>query len=349
MKKCNQFLKYFTAALFINFCTATSGFADGDKDDRTPFDKVKKGLSIMVLGSGGPVATPKRASAGYMVFVDREPRILMDVGGGVHKRIGDAGINIADLEIVLLSHLHIDHMGALSPTVKMLYFHNRALGQQRTAPIRFYGPDSDVGAFPHTDEYVEGLYAAQGGLERYLHGFAPLIADSIFAFEAHTVFSNEGDPNPKLIVDEPDGLKAYAIGVQHGPVPSLAFRIEYGGKSIVYSGDTTSSGPNMVTISADADLLIYDTAILDDTGAPFINLHTTPTRMGEVAATAEAKKLVLSHITAITEPNLRAVKESIRAAGYQKRIVTGKDLQVFNLHAKGSHRRHGKADEDDDD
>jgi ribonuclease BN (tRNA processing enzyme) len=346
MKTSNQFVKYFSVALFINLCAATLGFADRDKDDKTPFDKVKNGLSVMVLGSGGPVATPERASAGYMVFVNKEPRILMDVGGGVHKRIGDASINIADLDIVLLSHLHIDHMGALSPTVKMLYFHNRALSQQRTAPIRFYGPDSDVGAFPHTDEYVEGLYDAQGGLERYLHGFAPLIANSIFAFEADTVFSDETNPSPELIVDEPDGLKVYAIGVQHGPVPSLAFRIEYGGKSIVYSGDTTSAGPNMVTISQGADLLIYDTAILDDTGAPFINLHTTPTRIGEVAAAAEVSKLVLSHITAITEPNIRTVKGSIRTAGYRNKIVTGKDLQVFNLHGKRSDDQHKRVDDD---
>ena len=71
------------------------------------------------------------------------------------------------------------------------------------------------------------------------------------------------------------------------------------GKSIVYPGDTTSNSANgnMIEISRNSDLLIYDTAILDETGAPFSNLHTTPTRMGEVARDAGAKKLVLSHLT----------------------------------------------------
>lgn len=51
MKTSNQFVKYFSVALFINFCAATLGFADRDKDDKTPFDKVKNGLSVIVLGS----------------------------------------------------------------------------------------------------------------------------------------------------------------------------------------------------------------------------------------------------------------------------------------------------------
>ena len=93
----------------------------------------------------------------------------------------------------------------------------------------------------------------------------------------------------------------------------------------------------MIEIFRDSDLQIYDTAILDGTGAPFINLHTTPTRMGEVARDAGAKKLILSHITPITDPNMDAVKNSVRNAGYEGKVKVAKDLKVYNL------------DDDDDD
>ena len=67
-----------------------------------------------------------------------------------------------------------------------------------------------------------------------------------------------------------DGLVITAIAVDHGPVPAVAYRIEYKGHSIVYSGDTASNGPNMITISREADLLIH---VLDVSHSNFRNLH----------------------------------------------------------------------------
>ena len=62
-------------------------WADKDKKDELPVDEVEGPLSVMVLGSGGPIATEAgRASASYLIFVNREPRILMDVGGGSFQR-----------------------------------------------------------------------------------------------------------------------------------------------------------------------------------------------------------------------------------------------------------------------
>ena len=87
----------------------------------------------------------------------------------------------------------------------------------------------------------------------------------------------------------------------------------------------------MIEISRNSDLLIYDTAILDETGAPCSNLHTTPTRMGEVARDAGVKKLVLSHLTPITNPNTDVVKDSVRDAGYEGKVDVAKDLKVYNL------------------
>lgn len=336
------------------FSNAQADHSDrGEGKKKLAVEKVRDGLSVMVLGSGSPAAQPiGRASAGYMIFLEGEAKILMDVGGGVYQRVADSGLSLTPLEIVLLSHLHVDHVGDVDPVVKALFFHNRLAGFPRdpNLSLHFFGPDkAPAGApppalrFPTTDDFINAHFDETNGVEAYLHDFSQVIGQLPFNYQVNSIEHDNG-LGVRTIYDQ-DGLVIKAIGVPHGPAPALAFRIEYNGKSIVYSGDTTSlsANGNMIEIARDADLLIYDTAILDDTGAPFINLHTTPTRIGEVARDANVKKLVLSHITPITEPNLDLVKDSIRAAGYQGKITVAKDLKVYNLN-QGRYR-----DDDDDD
>ncbi len=68
---------------------------------------------------------------------------------------------------------------------------------------------------------------------------------------------------------------------------------------------------------------------IDD--AVFFKLHTAPTRLGQVAFEAKARKLVLSHITPITDPRQDQVKDFIRAQGYTGEIKVAKDLKVYKL------------------
>ena len=328
------FLPRFALFVATTLFALTTAQAHGGKRFALPVDKVRSGLSVMVLGSGGPVATTKRVSAGYLIFTDGEPRILMDAGGGVFQRIGKSGVKTGGIERIIFSHLHMDHDGALTPVLAMSFFHNMAAGLVRNAPYRFTGPSANaISPFPSASAYLNGLFSPDGGLERYLAGFPPALGTGSFSFETQDISSDTALPM-SLAFSEEDGLVVKAIAVNHGPVPALAYRIEYRGKSIVYSGDTTSRTDNMITLSQNADLLIYDTAIMDDTPAPFINLHTTPTRIGEVAVAANVRKLLLSHITGITEPRLKTVKHIIRMQGFAGHLKVAHDLQVINLHDK---------------
>lgn len=317
-----------------------SGLRIAAADESAGAQSVQGPLSVMVLGSGGPVATPKgRASAGYLIFTDGEPRVLMDAGGGTYQRLAASGVNIKDLDLVLLSHLHIDHTSDLSAMIKTLYFHNRGAGTQRQAPIRIYGPGenakpfpgSDVPQYPATTAYVDGHYAMPGGVQRYLHVFAKAIRGGRFDYAAQDI-----DPDldkPVRTILEEDGLVVKTVGVVHGPVPALAYRVEYKGRSVVFSGDTSTKTDNMIAIAEGADLLIYDTAIMDDVPEEevFFKLHTTPSRMGEVAAKARPGRLVLSHITPVTDPRLDEVRRLVRAQGYKGELNAAEDLDVYNL------------------
>lgn len=335
-----RILNIFIAGIIFFLSGLTSSLASHQPSDAD----VEGELSVMVLGSGGPVATSAgRASAGYLIFTDGKPRILMDLGGGTYKSLAKSGVNIHDMDIILLSHLHADHTGDLSSVIKTIYFHNNQAGTSRSNPIHIYGPRKNgapfpgtaIPQYPDTSVYAHDHYAMPDGTERYLNLFARAISQgqSQFAYKAHDLDSIVAGASVQTVLSAPDGLVVKAIAVDHGPVPALAFRIEYKGHSVVYSGDTGSRGPNMVTISQGADLLIYDTAIMADAPANpvFHVLHTEPARIGEVAIAANVKKLVLSHITPVTDPRIKEVKSIIRSVGYRGSIKVAKDLKVYNL------------------
>lgn len=367
--KYSKVLQRFSIGL-ISLLIATVSFADDDdKGKKLAVNKVEGSLSVMVLGSGGPIATAEgRASAGYLIFVDGKPRILMDVGGGTYQRIAESGVNIRNLDTVLLTHLHIDHTGDLSAAIKTIYFHNNQVRNAnpslpgRTADINIYGPTSTAFAnhpvigpqskfpngtlqYPSTEDYLHDHYSvAAGGVERYLNAFAVAISGgaSKFNYTANDLSSNwmPGSPGFKgieTVLDErkegnEDGLLITAIAVNHGPVPAVAFRIDYRGNSVAYTGDISSKTNNMVTLAQGADLLIYDTAITEElpTNPVFHALHTEPRRLGQVAAAANVKKLVLSHITPVTDPLIKLVKSRV-SESYIGKIKVAKDLKVYNL------------------
>src|ERR1700722_6910477 len=70
----------------------------------------KPGMEVVVLGSGGPRAFG-RAGSSFIIVLDGQPRILMDIGPGAFLRIGELRLDLKKVDTILLSHLHIDHSG----------------------------------------------------------------------------------------------------------------------------------------------------------------------------------------------------------------------------------------------
>jgi len=170
------------------FIFSVAAQAYGSKKYPLPVGKVKDGLSVMMLGSGGPVATSKRVSADYLIFTDRTPRLLIDAGGGVFQRIGKSGAKIGGIESILLTHLHMDHVGGLTPILAMSFFHNMAAGVVRNTPYKFVGPAANaVSPFPSTTAYMDGHFSPEDGLERYLAGFPPALGVGVFRYETQDV------------------------------------------------------------------------------------------------------------------------------------------------------------------
>ncbi|MDH5465576.1 MAG: MBL fold metallo-hydrolase, partial [Thiovulaceae bacterium] len=104
-------------------------------------------VKLQVLGSGGP-ELDSRASASYLIWIDGKAKILVDFGGGAFVRLGQSGAKLKDIDLILLSHFHIDHVADFAALVKAGYF------SERTTPIHVFGPSSNR-YFPDTKTFLE--------------------------------------------------------------------------------------------------------------------------------------------------------------------------------------------------
>jgi len=262
----------------------------------------KPALEVVVLGSGGPRPFG-RAGSSYILVVEGRPRILVDAGPGAFLRIGELDLDLGTVGTVLLTHLHIDHSGDLAA-----FFNARALTSDGPIRYRVFGPDG-AGLFPKTSRFVELLVGGDGTFA-YQKTFG--------AQESFTVrdLAISLDSARTTIVDE-DGLVVEEIATHHGDCPSVAYRISYKSLIVVFSGDMDASAlPNLVQLAKNADLLIFNCAVLDPPGSPaqLYALHTPPQKIGEAARKSGVKSLLLSHLAPDVEGQQDAVRKSIRAS-----------------------------------
>jgi len=267
-------------------------------------------LRMIVLGSGGPGATGRAGSA-YLVLLDNVPRVLIDAGPGSFARLGEAHLSVEQMDIVLLTHLHIDHTGELPGMFKA-----RAVSSDGDIQFHVYGPEGRSGkrgnaTFPSTTRLMQLLFEHNGAYA-YLKNFsAPMTID------AHNL-STLIRPNPQAKVIFTDGeLKISAIAGHHRDAPAIIYRIDYAGKSITFSGDIDASGlPDLQKIAQDTDLLVFNSVVLDPPESPEIlyTLHTPPKAIGQLAQSAGVKKILLSHLSQAVDHARPEVELSIRSA-----------------------------------
>jgi ribonuclease BN (tRNA processing enzyme) len=262
----------------------------------------KPALEVVILGSGGPRAFG-RAGSSYLVLLGGRPRILVDAGPGAFLRIGELNLDLDNVDIVLLTHLHIDHSGDLAA-----FFNARALTSDGPIVYRVFGPDG-AGLFPKTSRFVN-LLVGQDGAFAYQKTFG---ADESFAVRDLAISL---DSARAKILDE-DGLVVEEIATHHGDCPSVAYRISYKNVTVVFSGDMDASAlPNLVQLAKNAYLLIFNCAVLDPPDSPsqLYDLHTPPRKIGQAARESGVKSLLLSHLAPDVLGQEAAVRKSIRAS-----------------------------------
>jgi ribonuclease BN (tRNA processing enzyme) len=275
--------------------------------------------AVQVLGSGGPIPDDGRASAGYLVWAGSRARVLVDAGGGTFQRFGSAGADLDDLEVVALTHLHTDHSADLPALLKGAFF------SERRRDLVLAGP-SGGGAFPGLTAWTRALFGSEGGAFAYLSWLLDPGAGA-FSLDVRELDASGREPTE---VAASDDIHVTATGVAHGPVPALAYRVEIGGKSVVFAGDQNGENPHFPGFARGADVLVMHHPVPESAGRVAAHLHARPSEIGRAANDAQVAHLVLSHHMGRSLEVLPAGLEEIRRH-YRGRLTVADDMVCVPL------------------
>lgn len=293
-------------------------------------------LHVILCGTGAALPDARRAGPCTAVIANGE-FWLIDIGPAAWRKVDLMNLPVGQLRGVLLTHYHSDHIGELGEANTQSWIAGRR------EPLQVYGP-------PGLDDVVAGfqqVYAhdVQYRVDHHGEDYLPRAAATM---QAHTLPLPEGDGT--VPVFERNGLRISAFRVHHEPVDvAYGYRIEYGGRVVVVSGDTRSAS-SVVANSRGADLLLHEalatqmtqraTARAQVTGHERVgklandvnDYHATPVQAAEVAAQAGVKHLVLTHVFPPL-PNFIAERWFLSgtAAVYGGRITLGEDGQRYDL------------------
>ena len=208
-------------------------------------------LRVILCGTGSPL--PNRDRAGPCAAVVAAGKIwLVDAGGGGWRNMNLWNMPNGKLAGVLLTHFHSDHIEDLGEVNLQSWVAGRSIA----LPV-FGGPgvESVVNGF-------NAAYALDSGYRETHHG-ATVLPPAAAAMVPHVVQAGPGvSLHEGQVADvlNQDGMRITAIGVNHAPVsPAYAYRFDYGGRSVVISGDTKAS-PDFATAVAGVDVMVHRSA-----------------------------------------------------------------------------------------
>lgn len=283
-------------------------------------------MKLTLLGTGSPEPLRHRASSGYLVQIGEE-RLLFDCGGGVFDRLLQTGHGPGDLDRLFLTHLHTDHMMDFARLVHARWDEcSDALKVSGPAPIRtisdrFFGPEGafafDLRARTEMPQSIAVWKARGGTLPR------PWPQPDITEIEPGTVIEGRN-------------WRVSAFEVAHAQpfLTCMGYRIEAGGKVLVYAGDSGHT-PELERHVEGADLLVHWCYRLSH--EPLIDPRFAVTSPGHIETARMAQRLgvrhlVLTHLRARhDDPDTHARIHDDVAGVYDGQFSLARDLMSFQL------------------
>lgn len=280
-------------------------------------------MRIRLLGTGTPTPSLRRMCSGYVVDVDGDV-LVFDHGFGAHHRLMELGIRATQVSHLFISHHHYDHMGDY-PRLLLTRWDQ---GAGQVPELEVFGP-------PPLRHITDRIIGDDGV-------FGPDLVSrtqnpcSIDVYRARGGVGERARPAPVLHelaagdTVERGAWRVRVAGVNHfAPhLTSYGYRLDAGGASFVYSGDT---GPSreLADLAQGCDVLAHMCHYLTGTSpsktfSAFTMGHLELARLAQEAA---VKNLVVTHVTEqFDRPGLR--EQVVRDIGsiYTGNIFFGEDL-----------------------
>ncbi|WP_113553378.1 MBL fold metallo-hydrolase [Hyphomicrobiales bacterium] len=251
---------------------------------------------LVLLGSkGGPAIRPGGPWPTSSLLQIGGRTVVVDCGLGVTRGLTDAGVALKTLDLIVITHLHSDHVLELGPLIHTAW----TAGLSR--PVRVFGP---------------------AGTRAYWQGFLQSMA-----FDIEIRIVDEGRPDLRMLVEviefsegeifSENGLTLSALRVDHPPVTDcFALRFDDAEGSVVFSSDTAYF-PLLADFAKGADILVHEAMLAEGVdrlvartgnGARLkehlLASHSFAEQAAAIAAAAGVGRLVLHHLIPADDPEI---------------------------------------------
>jgi ribonuclease Z len=273
-------------------------------------------IRVTLLGTGVPTPVMERFGPSTLVEAGAE-KLVFDAGRGVLQRLFQLKIPLKEVRALFLTHLHSDHVVGIPD----LWLTGWLVGRPEV-PLRVWGPMGTKTLMSHLEQ------AYQFDIRIRLYDDRPPPQGVVVLAEEIT----EG------VVYEHNGVKVTAFEVDHSPIkPAFGYRIDYGGRSVVLSGDTRFS-ENLIRFAQGVDVLVHEVIAAElqrsrasdpERAERVIAHHTTPEQAGEVFTRVKPKLAVYSHIGPVTATANELIPPTRKT--YSGPLEVGEDLMVIDI------------------
>ncbi len=273
-------------------------------------------MQVITLGTGSPIPDPLRAGPATLVRAGGRD-LLFDCGRAVLMRAAAVGTGPMSFHTVFLTHRHSDHITDLNDVITMQW-------------VMTPGP---------TPLHIVGPVGTQVLIDNTL---AMLREDMGYRIDHHE--SLQYEPTVEVtevtdgVVSDDGGVRITAAPTDHSPVrPTVGYRIEADGKSVVIAGDTVPC-EGLDRLCAGADLYVQTVvrdSVVKQIPAPrlqdVLDYHSSIEQAGETAKRAGVKTLVMTHPVPGVAPGTEQEWIDEAKAVFDGEVALANDLDTFAL------------------
>lgn len=276
-------------------------------------------IEVTLLGTGGPIPDPHRAGPSTLIRAGGQT-FLVDCGRGVLQRAAAVGVGAAGLTAVLLTHLHSDHITDLGDVLITRWVTTL---RPDPPPLPIIGP-------PGTADVVDAM----------LRAFGPDIG---YRLAHHPDLT--GPPSVQ-VTEHTDGLawdggdvRIVVAPTDHRPVtPTIAFRIEHAGASVVLAGDTVPCA-GLDRLATGAGALVHTVirkdlveTVQQQRMRDICGYHSSVQEAAATATRAGVGVLILTHYVPGIAPDTEDEWRELAASEFERQIELGDDLHRVEVH-----------------
>lgn len=274
-------------------------------------------MDLVVTFIGTSASVPSAARGTSATLVSRGGRRwLVDCGEGTQRQLLRSGVGLADVDLVLITHLHGDHFLGLPGMLKTFALRGRE------EPLLIIGPEG-------LDQLMVTLHPLIGRLPFHLEvaetGAGEVLRDDDVVIRAFHTDHGVRSLGYAVVEDDRPGAfdveAARALGVPDGPAfgvlqrggevtldsgevvrPGQVMGEARDGRVVVFSGDTRPCA-GTEEAARGADLLIHEATFChEDAQRALETRHSTAREAGALAARAGVRMLALTHVSTRVQP-----------------------------------------------